>query len=288
MKKMILIGSAFALLLGQGTAFARPSAKDCTSSVGNASYTGDYKGVENNLDTDDLELDLYCADLFKSKKYPDGFLTIFGSSRIGEKNKSKNPEVDAANDQLYKDIQDFAYKWTKEYASEYPIMTGAGPGIMEAGSRGATDAGGPSIGYTTYYGPSRKNNVGNASLAFWKYITPEGKKKDIFDDGLIFSSVAIREYLMIMHSAAMVFAPGGTGTEWELFQTIEKMKSRQLTPVPMYIVGDKKMHWQSFYHRLDDMVKRGTIKRHEVEALFIHVDNPKDVFKLLKKDLKLK
>ncbi|MDQ7049128.1 MAG: hypothetical protein Q9M92_06120 [Enterobacterales bacterium] len=36
------------------------------------------------------------------------------------------------------------------------------------------------------------------------------------------------------------FCPGGTGTEWEIFQTIEQMKSGQLAPVPMYIAGDKK------------------------------------------------
>ena len=158
---------------------------------------------------------------------------------------------------------------------------------MEAGSRGAMKAGGPSIGYTTYYGPSRMAKGGNASLAFWQYHPAKGKSQTIISDGLIFSSVAIRESLMILHSAGMVFAPGGTGTEWEIFQTIEQIKSDQLKPLPIYIVGEKQMHWQSFYNRLDDMVKRGTIRRHEVEALIVHVDNPEDVFKLLSKKLNL-
>ncbi|MGX5202799.1 LOG family protein [Aliikangiella sp. IMCC44632] len=259
----------------------------CESSIKNASYTGAYKGVENKLTVAQFHQDLFCAEAFKANKYPQGFVTIFGSSRISEKNNLDDPEVNLANDRLYKQIYNLAYNWTKKYAKDYPVLTGAGPGIMEAGARGATDAGGPSIGYTTYYGPSRNAKDGDASKAFWQYRPSSKKSKTIISDGVIFTSVAIRESLMINHSAAMVFAPGGTGTEWEIFQTIEQMKSGQLDWVPMYIVGDKAMHWNSLYARLDDMVKRGTIKRHEVEALFVHVDNPEDVLKLLARDLKL-
>jgi predicted Rossmann-fold nucleotide-binding protein len=39
-------------------------------------------------------------------------------------------------------------------------------------------------------------------------------------------------------------APGGTGTEWELFQLVEMVKSRQLAPVPVYLLGDRR-HWAS-------------------------------------------
>jgi len=257
----------------------------CKSSIANASYTGAYLGIENNLSDDDFYRDLVCANRFKNKKYPNGFVTIFGSSRISQSNHSGNPEIDLANDKLYQQIYDLAFNWTKKYSKQYPILSGAGPGIMEAASRGATEAGGPSIGYTTYYGPSRNKKNGDPSKAFWQYRPKKGKAQRIISDGLIFSSVAIREGLMISHSAAMVFAPGGTGTEWEIYQTIEQMKSGQLKRVPIYIVGDKKIHWQSLYNRLDDMVLRGTIKRHEVESLIIHVDNPKDVLKLLVKDL---
>ena len=285
MNKLTTISMVLILSLLQSVAFAKPESNDCVSTTDNATYTGPYKGVENNLTTDDFTRDLSCAHAFITKKYPQRFVTIFGSSRIAESNNSGNKEVDAANDKLYQQIYNLSYNWTKDHAAAYPIMTGAGPGIMEAGARGAFKAGGPSIGYTTYYGPSTKS--GDASMAFWKYNPAKGKAKTIITDGLIFTSVAIRESVMVMHSAAMVFAPGGTGTEWEIFQTIEQIKSKQLTPVPIYIVGEKKIHWQSFYNRLDDMVKRGTIKRHEVEALFVHVDNPEDVVKLLVKDLKL-
>ena len=260
---------------------------ECKSTIKNASYTGVYKGVEDNLLVEDFTRDYYCADQFIKNKYPNKFVSILGSSRIGEKNRLDDAAVNQANDKLYQQIYNLAYEWTKAHGKTYPIMTGAGPGIMEAGSRGATKAGGPSIGYTTYYGPSRGKKGGDASKAFWQYRPAKKKAKTIISDGLIFTSVSAREGIMIMHSAAMVFAPGGTGTEWEIYQTIEQIKSGQLTPVPLYIVGSKKMHWQSLYDRLEDMIKRGTIKRHEVDSIIVHVDNPEDVFELLTKDLKL-
>ena len=215
------------------------------------------------------------------------FFTIFGSSRIHAKNTSGDKVIDQANDKLYQQIYNLAYQWTKKYADKYPVLTGAGPGIMEAGSRGAIDAGGPSIGYTTYYGPSRNKPGGDAAKAFWMYRPDNKAPQKIISDGLIFTSVAVRESVMILHSAAMVFAPGGTGTEWEIFQTIEQMKSGQLTQVPIYVVGDKEIHWTSLYNRLEDMMKRGTINREEVESLMTHVEDPVKVIPLIAKDLGL-
>ena len=285
MNKTSLISLLFLIPFLQVNIYGDQSRGDCTSKISNASYTGPYKGAENNLTTDDLLRDLNCAEKFIKHKFPKKFLTIFGSSRIGESNSSGDDAIDQANDKIYSDIYKLAYKWTKNNSKMYPILTGAGPGLMEAASRGATDAGGPSIGYTTYYGPSRAVKGGDPSKAFWKYRPSKGSVQNITSDGLIFTSVSIREYIMIMHSAAMIITPGGTGTEWEIFQTIEQIKSGQLKPVPIYIVGIKKLHWLSFYNRLDDMVKRGTIKRLEVEELITHVENPADVYELLSKDL---
>ncbi len=289
MKNINILLLSVCLIIFHGVSSAAPNTNkiECHSTINNATYTGVYKGVENNLTAADFARDYYCANQFIKEKYPNRFVTIFGSSRIREKNHLDTAEVNQANDKLYRQIYNLAFDWTRAHGKEYPIMTGSGPGIMEAGSRGATKAGGPSIGYTTYYGPSRSKKDGDASKAFWKYRAKKKKAKTIVSDGLVFTSVAAREGIMIMHSAAMIFAPGGTGTEWEIFQTIEQIKSGQLTPVPIYIVGEKNLHWQSMYDRLEDMIKRGTIKRHEIEAIIIHVDNPEDVFKLLTKTLKL-
>lgn len=253
----------------------------CKSDIPNASYTGPYKGFDNNLSSEDLSRDIGCANQFKSTKHPSGFVTIYGSSRIAEKSNLSEYNLAKANEELYAEIMAFAELWTRKHGSIYPIMTGAGPGIMEAGSRGAKKGGGPSIGYTTYYDPEPR---GDASEAFWKYKGTE----PLIDDGLIFSSVAIREYAMILHSSAIVIAPGGTGSEWEIFQILESTKSAQLKPVPIYFVGSKVPHWQSFYARLDDMVRRGTIKPDEVTKYFVHVDRATDLVPLLESKLGFK
>jgi predicted Rossmann-fold nucleotide-binding protein len=69
---------------------------------------------------------------------------------------------------------------------------------------------------------------------------------------------------MVKHSAAMIIAPGGTGTEWETYQIVESIKSRQLAKVPVYLVGDRKTHWASLDARLADMAARRTISMEEV------------------------
>ncbi|MET0208776.1 MAG: LOG family protein [Burkholderiaceae bacterium] len=280
-----LAAPLFVALALTGCASNGPVASDCISSVANASYTGPYKGVENNLAPADIARDAYCADRFKSVRYPGGFVAIYGSSRIVEENRQADPAIRAANDRLYQGVRAFAARWTRAYARQYPVMTGAGPGLMEAGSRGAMEAGGPSIGYTTYYGPSR--DKGDASMVFQTYRDKTGSARTIITDGLIFSSVAIREYEMIAHSAAIVIAPGGTGTEWETFQILETMKSNQLKPVPIYLVGRKDVYWRSFDQRLDAMAAIGTIRKSEITDLVTYVDEPEDVVDLLRRKLAL-
>ena len=287
MKRLCHVLSIAALLALQGCGALRHSASDCTSSTANASYAGPYRGAENNLSTQDLARDVGCAYRFKAEKYPRGFVAIYGSSRIGENNTTQaDPAVRAANNELYQGVRQFANRWTRLYGGKYPILTGAGPGLMEAGSRGATEAGGPSIGYTTYYGPSRDKG-GDARLAFQQYKDKDGKLHDIVSDGLIFSSVAVRESMMIMHSAAIVIAPGGSGTEWEIFQILESMKSQQLNPVPIFLVGNKERYWKSFEQRLREMAAVGTLRTNEVTDLFVYVENPEDVLEMLQRKMSL-
>jgi predicted Rossmann-fold nucleotide-binding protein len=247
---------------------ALASGERCPNVPGMAFYAGPYGGTEDKLSPDAFALDAYCADLFKKTKYPNGFVGIYGSSRIGEASTNKDPTIAAANNALYSGVRAFAEKWTRQFGSKLPILTGAGPGLMEAASRGATDAGGPSIGYTTYYDPKH-----DPLVAFWPY-----KGKAITSDGLIFSSVAMRESAMLAHSAVIIIGPGGTGTAWEIFQAIETLKSNQLTPVPVFLLGDKATHWATFYALVDDMVARGTLRREEIYSRITHVENLDGLF----------
>lgn len=230
--------------------------------VQNAAYVGPYRGVENLVSLLDQAQDIHCSDMFKNSSHDNafvtknGYVTIYGSSRIGPCPEGKCVDAVAqANHDLYAEVHQFAFAWTQRHGKQFPVMTGAGPGLMEAGSKGAKDAGGPSIGYTTYYDPPNANSTadrywgGDATKVFNSYVT----------SGLIFSSVAIRESAMIKHSAAIVLAPGGTGTEWEIFQILETIKSKQLRKVGVYVFGDPK-HWKTFEDRLNDMYARGVVK----------------------------
>ncbi|WP_334178664.1 LOG family protein [Pseudoxanthomonas sp.] len=267
-----------------------------------AMYVGPYKGEDSRLGPDDMALDIYCANAYRQSRYPNGYVTIYGSSKITESDLLMSrfaltssygvgyaAEVEAYK-KTYDIVRDFARLWTKEHGSEFPIMTGAGPGLMEAGSRGAMEAGGPSIGYTTYYEPAPAGSLlpktGNAAAAFAKYPEKGQNQIDIITEGLIFSSVSIRETSMILHSAAIVIAPGGTGTEWEIFQIIEMMKSDQLKDVPIYIIGDKERHWKSFEARLDDMICRKTFRSEQVYPLIEFIASPEELVSKLGERLK--
>ncbi|CAN7636411.1 LOG family protein [Pseudorhodoferax sp. LjRoot39] len=264
------------LVLLQGCA-TPPAPTACTSVAPNASYTGPYKGEENRLSAADMAHDLHCAQAFKAGKYPRGFVVVYGSSRLGE-DKAGAPSTDSGR--LYQGVRRFAADWTRAHGASFPILTGAGPGMMEAAARGATEAGGPSIGYTTYYGPAREK--ADARLAFQTW-----QGQPIVSDGLVFTSVAMRESMMVLHAAAVVVTPGGTGTEWEIYQTVESIKSRQLDPVPIYLVGQRAVYWKGFEQRVQEMARLGTIRAGEVTDLVRFVEDPQTLPEALARDMRL-
>ncbi|WP_175544925.1 LOG family protein [Variovorax sp. OV329] len=246
--------------------------------------------MENAVPARDAARDLYCADAFKASKYPRGFVTIFGSSRIEKDNRAcdaqgKCDEVLQQNDRMYAAVKDFAAIWTSRHGRALPVLTGAGPGLMSAGNEGAAAAGGPSVGYTTYYDrpdpPAPANSVrpyvGDPSKAFNAFVS----------DGLVFTSIAQREAAMIRHSAAIVFTPGGSGTEWEIYQAIETIKSRQQTPVPVYFLGDRSIYWAGLNARLKDLVARRVVRQDEIDPFLRFVATPGDLVDRLSKDLAL-
>jgi uncharacterized protein (TIGR00730 family) len=105
-------------------------------------------------------------------------------------------------------------------ACRYVVVTGGGPGIMEAGNRGAFDAGAKSIGL-------------NIKLPFEQapnpYITPEL----CFD----FRYFGIRKMHFLMRARGLVVFPGGFGTFDELFETLTLIQTRKVPPVPVVLVG---------------------------------------------------
>lgn len=277
------------LLLFLGTQSAWSHEIECSNLDRNgtpvlgAFYVGAYKGADNLLSSDIFNKDFFCAERFITEKYQSKkFLTIFGSSSIKEAGDTSRYNG-ANNNKIYQQTYDFASKWSKTHP-EYPVLTGAGPGLMEAAARGAMAGSGVSIGYTTYYKDSAKNN--DAATAYWRPLDGVDKGKQIISDGLIFSSVSARETIMILHSAAAIFVPGGSGTNWEIFQTLEMLKSNQLSEIPVYMLGDS-VHWATYQSYVNDMVARGALKESERENFIRFVRTPEELMNILEEDPRL-
>jgi uncharacterized protein (TIGR00730 family) len=105
------------------------------------------------------------------------------------------------------------------------IMTGGGPGIMEAANRGAFEVGAPSIGLNIDLPREQKPN---------RYITP--------DLCLRFRYFALRKLHFLLRARAFVAFPGGYGTFDELFETLTLVQCRKIPPLPIVLVG--KDYWR--------------------------------------------
>ncbi len=203
----------------------------------------------------ELALDAFCAALVSKRSAPHGFVTIFGSARAKEGMSS------------YDATREFARLWTKSYGAKHPILTGGGPGIMEAGNLGAKEADGVSLGFSTYFGE------GNEPLN--SYTT----------DGYVFASFSQREAEMVDRAAAIVVAPGGVGTEWEIYETIAKIQTHKKAKVPVVLLGGKKV-WGSLLARLEKMVAMKTVSPKDPKLLQL-VDTPQEAVDRIAKQLKL-
>lgn len=119
------------------------------------------------------------------------------------------------------------------------IMTGGGPGIMEAANRGALDVGAPSIGLNISLPQEQFPNP---------YVTPELCLK--------FRYFAVRKLHFMMRAKALVVFPGGFGTLDELFEILSLSQTRKMQPVPVVLVGE------AFWRRvldLDALIDEGLI-----------------------------
>ena len=128
------------------------------------------------------------------------------------------------------------------------VMTGGGPGIMEAANRGACDAGAKSIGLNIRLPLEQYPNP---------YITPE----------LCFSFhyFAMRKLHFLLRARALVAFPGGYGTLDELFEVLTLAQTRKLAPVPVILVGEE--YWRRVFDR-DFLVAEGTIDPEDGELFW--------------------
>ncbi|MBI4161855.1 MAG: LOG family protein [Acidobacteria bacterium] len=140
---------------------------------------------------------------------------------------------------------------------EFVIITGGGPGIMEAGNRGAFDIGAKTIGLNITLPHEQYPNP---------YITP----------GLCFQFryFALRKLHFLLRAKALVAFPGGYGTLDELFETLTLIQTRTVEPMPVILVGEE--FWRNAFDA-DFLAAEGVIDPEDIE-LFAYAETAKEIW----------
>ncbi len=213
-----------------------------------------------------VQLELLKPELVQTELGIESTIVIFGSARIqppdvaverlqaaqagGDAAAVKRAQSVLAMSHFYDEARRFAAIVTERSRSlETPIyvVTGGGPGIMEAGNRGAYDVGGKSIGLNIVLPHEQAPNP---------YITPELCFQ--------FHYFALRKMHFVMRSIALVCFPGGFGTLDELFETVTLIQTGKSRPRPILLFG------RAFWEKLIDfqhLVDTGMIGADDVHLL---------------------
>ncbi len=147
-------------------------------------------------------------------------VTVFGSARLKPSNK------------YYKKTMTLSKKLVKK---GFNIMTGGGPGIMEAANRGCQEAGGMSVGL-------------NIDLPFEQYANP-------YIDKLVnFHYFFVRKVMFLRHSVAFVLMPGGFGTMDEMFESLTLIQTKKTKQFPVVLVG------KEFWSEMIDWITRTLLR----------------------------
>ena len=226
-----------------------------------------------------MQLELLKPEMVQSAQGIESTIVIFGSARIvppdvaarnlgaartsGDAAALKRAETQVHMSRYYEEAQRFAALVTtrsREFETPIYVVTGGGPGIMEAGNRGAFDVGGRSIGLNIVLPHEQAPN---------DYITPELCFQ--------FHYFALRKMHFLMRSIALVCFPGGFGTLDELFETITLIQTGKCRRRPILLFG------REFWTRLinfDLLVETGMISPEDID-LFHFVETAEDAWSRL-------
>lgn len=236
-----------------------------------------------------LQLELLKPELLQQEYGINSTIVIFGSTRIPDKEtatlqlqeaetllsaKPTDPAADRrvqvarrilAKTRYYEEARMLGHMITSESQQagqcEMVVITGGGPGIMEAANRGADDAGGKSIGLNIVLPREQCPN---------SYITP--------DLSFQFHYFAVRKMHFLMRARALVAFPGGLGTLDELFETLTLIQTKKVRPVPVLLFG--KEYWQRIIN-FDALVDEGTIDPKDLD-LFQYVESAGEAWNAIK------
>ena len=195
-------------------------------------------------------------------------VVMFGGARIPEpggeawaaKNETQKRNLEA-NAKYYEEARLFARACSQHGGEgEFVVVTGGGPGVMEAGNRGADDVGAKSIGLNIVLPHEQAPN---------RYVTPEL----CFN----FHYFAIRKMHFLLRAKAIAVFPGGFGTMDELFETLTLIQTGRMDRVPFVLFG------KAFWSRVVDfeaLAEEGTISPGDLD-LFRFVDTAEEAWAVI-------
>lgn len=256
-----------------------------------SSYTLAYQDVDfllrDELRAVRLQVELLKPELILKEQHIESTIVIFGSARIPDPEKAeaqlvavqaeyrKNStdrelarRVDAArkaldNSKYYDEARKLGNLISRNTVKDrWVVVTGGGPGIMEAANRGAHEAGVPSIGMNIVLPFEQAPNP---------YITP--------DLSFQFHYFAIRKMHLLMRAKSLVVFPGGFGTLDELFETLTLIQTKKVSQIPVLLFG------RSFWQRIvnfEALVEEGTISPKDL-ALFSYVETAEEAWEIISK-----
>lgn len=174
-------------------------------------------------------------------------VTIFGSARV------------PPDDPYYKKTEYLARRLAE---NGFSVLTGGGPGIMEAANKGAAAAGGQSVGMNIRLPYEQKPNPYANIVLDFKYFF-------------------IRKVMFVKYAVAYVILPGGYGTMDELFEALTLIQTKRIRSFPVIMMGSE--YWQGLLDWMKDtMLKTDKIEPADLEIIQI-IDDPDEVVKHIKK-----
>ena len=174
-------------------------------------------------------------------------VTIFGSTRI------------RPGDEVYQKAERIGQLLAE---NGFSVITGGGPGVMEAANKGAFSAGGKSIGL-------------NIELPF------EQKPNPYANITLSFRYFFVRKVMFVKYAVAYIILPGGFGTMDELLESVTLIQTHKIKPFPVILVGSK--YWKG----LLDWIKQVVLKEEKISPADLDIlqliDEPEEVVRTIKK-----
>ena len=213
-----------------------------------------------------LQLELLKPEMLMNEAGVNSTIVLFGGARIPEPAKKDTARTQTLADlsKYYEEARRFAQMMTAQSlatgGTENVIVTGGGPGVMEAGNRGAEEAGGRSIGLNIVLPHEQAPN---------SYVTP--------DLCFNFHYFAIRKMHFLMRASAVCVFPGGFGTLDELFEALTLIQTGRMAQVPFLLFG------RDFWNKIinwDALADAGTISADDLK-LFRFVETAEEAIAAL-------